>query len=148
MNTAVIASVLTTLGAVISAIQKARRWEGLRSEIAATRELAAGFEDDSPTRTKLLGLADAMSDRLIERRLDALNIKREWGSIGFAVLLAGASGFWAYQAPWLWLAIALWIVAGLFAISVLGMLMPSKKKPKAAKAASETDQPPSLRPAA
>ena len=88
-----------------------------------------------------------MSDRLIERRLDALNTKREWGSIGFAVPLASASGFWAYQAPWLWLAIALWILAGLFAISALGMLMPSKKQ-KPAEATSESAQPPSLRPAA
>jgi hypothetical protein len=98
MNSALIGSVLTALGTVVSAVQRVRRWDGLRSEISATRELAVTFDEDSPTREKLLGLADVLTDRLIDRRTDALNTRREWGSVVFALLLAGASGFWGFLA--------------------------------------------------
>ncbi len=71
-----------------------------------------------------------LADRLIDRRTDALSVRREWGSVPFVVLLAGASGFWALEAPWLWLKIPLCAVAGLLVISVFGMLLPKKPREK------------------
>jgi hypothetical protein len=130
MNSALIGSVLTALGAVVRSVQRVGRWDGLRSEISSTRELAVTFDEDSPTREKLLGLADVLSDRLIDRRTDALNTRREWPSVVFALLLAGASGFWAREAPWLWLKILLWVVVGLLAMSSFGMLFPKKPREK------------------
>jgi hypothetical protein len=100
----------------------------LRGKIDSHIALLEKLPEDSASRQLLLDHIDHLMRQMVAEETDAVSVKRRWDSIFLAMLGAAGFGVWAWTAPWLWLEIPLWVVAGFFAASLFGLLTTPKAR--------------------
>ncbi|MBN9102308.1 MAG: hypothetical protein J0I49_30050 [Pseudonocardia sp.] len=100
----------------------------MRSEIDANRDFADRFAEGSDARLRLHAYGDELVAAYIAKGRERLQTSYPWLSIVFAAIGVGGFGYWAYQAEALWLRIVLIGAAAVFAMSLLGLVFPSKPK--------------------
>lgn len=116
---------LAGVGKIVSVRSRADR---LRSKIENHIVLLDKLPAESASKQLLVGHIDQLMSQMVREESDAVSSKLQWNSISLAALGAGGFGVWAWVASPPWLQIPLWVVAGLFAMSLFGLVTTPKKQ--------------------
>lgn len=102
------------------------RADRIQNKIESRIVLLGKLPEESTSRQALVDHIDGLTVQMISEESDSLSIKRRWDSIFLAVLGVSGFGVWAWSVSTLWQEVVLWILAGLFGVSLFGLTTTSR----------------------